>query len=152
MHKKSNSKYIESIRIIFLFDFTADEGYDEPDVVVVQVEPEQTFEGREEVRRKLGDLVLAQEEGCESVAKVEVITIRQEDDLVTEIYLTITPDWRGGRAAVLRGDQPHYPDCLTQPHRTPPRHTGPGLPALHYSQHRLLKTETASNSKYISCF
>ena len=46
MHQmKSNSKYIESIRIIFLFDFTADEGYDEPDVVVVQVEPQQTFEG-----------------------------------------------------------------------------------------------------------
>ena len=86
---------------------------DLPDVVVVQVEPEQPtntniiantntykyncknkyeykeqpLEAAEEVVRQLDDLVVAQEQRRQRVPEAEEVAVRQGRDLVPEIYL-----------------------------------------------------------------
>ena len=57
---------------------------DVSDVIAVQVEPQQSFEGAKEVCREARELVLTKEKRCEGVSKVEVITISQIDDLIPE--------------------------------------------------------------------
>ena len=83
---------------------------DLPDVVVVQVEPEQptnsntstninTFpknkykckeqplEAAEEIVRQLNNLVVAEKQGRQRVPEAEEVAVRQGGDLVPEIYL-----------------------------------------------------------------
>ena len=59
-------------------------GADLPDVVIVEVKPQESFERTKEVTGNVCDLIFTQKESCESVSKVEVITISQVHYLVPE--------------------------------------------------------------------
>lgn len=60
------------------------------DMIVVQIEPEQPLERGEEVVGDVGDLILPQKQRGQTVAKVQVIAVRQIHNLVPGNKLSLS--------------------------------------------------------------